>query len=80
MSQDLINSLIAVCGAGVGWLLKMIWDAIKTLQQDIKEMERELHTAYVSKDDYRKDLVEIKDMLKQIFDKMDKKADKRDLV
>jgi cell fate (sporulation/competence/biofilm development) regulator YmcA (YheA/YmcA/DUF963 family) len=76
MSQDLINSLIAVCGAGVGWLLKMIWDAIKTLQQDIKEMERELHTAYVSKDDYRKDLVEIKDMLKQIFDKMDKKADK----
>ena len=80
MSQDLINSLIAVCGAGVGWLLKMIWDAIKTLQQDIKEMERELHTAYVSKDDYRKDLVEIKDMLKQIFDKMDKKADKRGLV
>lgn len=80
MSQDLINSLIAVCGAGVGWLLKMIWDAIKTLQQDIKEMERELHTAYVSKDDYRKDLVEIKDMLKQIFDKMDKKADKRNLV
>jgi cell fate (sporulation/competence/biofilm development) regulator YmcA (YheA/YmcA/DUF963 family) len=76
MSQDLINSLIAVCGAGVGWLLKMIWDAIKTLQQDIKEMERELHTAYVAKDDYRKDLVEIKDMLKQIFDKMDKKADK----
>ena len=76
MSQDFINSLIAVCGAGVGWLLKIIWDAIKTLQQDIKDMERELHTAYVSKDDYRKDLVEIKDMLKQIFDKMDKKADK----
>jgi antirestriction protein len=76
MSQDLINSLIAVCGAGIGWVLKTIWDAIKILQQDLKEMEKELHTAYVSKDDYRQDLVEIKDMLKQIFDKMDRKADK----
>ncbi len=47
-----------------------------TLQADLKEIERELHTSYVSKDDYRQDILEVKDILKQIFDKLDKKADK----
>jgi hypothetical protein len=42
-------------------------------------MEDELKTLphdYVQKDDYRSDMREIKDMLKQIFDKLDGKADK----
>jgi uncharacterized protein YktB (UPF0637 family) len=56
--------------------MKSLWEAGKLLQKEIKDVERQLPTQYVSKDDYRQDLVEIKDMLKQIFDKMDKKADK----
>jgi hypothetical protein len=31
---------------------------------------------YVQKDDYRRDIDEVKGMLKQIFDKLDNKADK----
>ena len=32
--------------------------------------------SYVKKDDYREDIREVKDILKQIFDKLDSKADK----
>jgi hypothetical protein len=78
ISQDVINIIITSFGAGLGWMLKTLWEAIKALQSEIKLMERELHTRYVSKSDYRQDLIEIKEMLKQIFDKMDKKADKRE--
>ena len=76
MSQDLINLLIALAGAIVGWVLKVIWGAIRSLQDDMKEIERELHTEYVSKNDYRQDMQEIKDLLQRIFDKLDLKADK----
>ena len=76
MSQDLINLTIAGAGTIFGWLLKVIWDSVTTLQADMKEIERELHTEYVSKVDYRADILEMKDILKQIFAKLDNKADK----
>lgn len=76
MSQDTINLVIACTGAIVGWVLKVIWDAVRTLQEDMKEIERDLHTSYVSKDDYRSDIAEIKEILSKIFDKLDKKADR----
>ena len=76
MSQDLINMIIAGCGAVIGWVLKVIWDSLRALQEDMKDIERELHTEYVSKVDYRADILEMKDILKQIFNKLDSKADK----
>jgi len=76
MSQDLINLLIAGFGTVFGWVLKVVWDSLRSLQEDIKEIERELHTEYVSKVDYRADILEVKDILKQIFAKLDNKADK----
>jgi hypothetical protein len=42
----------------------------------MKDIERELHTEYVAKVDYRADILEVKDILKQIFNKLDNKADK----
>lgn len=76
MSQDLINLMIAGFGTAFGWILKVVWDSLRSLQEDIKEIERELHTEYVSKVDYRADILEVKDILKQIFAKLDNKADK----
>jgi antirestriction protein len=76
MTQDMINAGIGIVGTVFGWVLRTIWNAVTTLQADLKEIERELHTSYVSKDDYRQDILEVKDILKQIFDKLDKKADK----
>jgi antirestriction protein len=76
MDQKLYNIVVAVAGAAIGWIVKVIWDAVRSLEADIRDMEREIHTNYVSKDDYRQDILELKDMVKQIFDKLDRKADK----
>jgi len=69
MSQELINMIIASFGAVIGWFLKTLWEAVR-------DMERDLHTNYVAKVDYRSDILEMKDILKQIFNKLDNKADK----
>jgi len=76
MDQNLINILAAGLGAILGWLLKVVWDAIRSLEKDLKDLERDLHTKYVTKNEYRQDILDVKDILKQIFDKLDRKADK----
>jgi hypothetical protein len=76
MDQNLINLLIAIVGTIGGWILKVIWDAILELQLDMKEIEKELHTEYVSKGDFHVALDEIKQIVQRIFDKLDNKADK----
>jgi hypothetical protein len=76
MSQDLVNLVIGVAGAAMGWMLKVVWDSIRLLQNDMKTLERALHTKYVSKDDYRADIQDIKSMVKAIFDRLERKADK----
>jgi antirestriction protein len=69
MSQDMINMIIGGAGGVIGWFLKSLWESVR-------ELERDLHTNYVSKVDYRADILEMKDILKQIFNKLDNKADK----
>jgi hypothetical protein len=76
MTQDLVNLVIGVAGTAMGWMLKVVWDSIRLLQDDMKVLERALHTKYVSKDDYRADIQDIKAMVKAIFDRLDRKADK----
>jgi len=76
MDQNLYNAGMAITGAAIGWFVKVVWDAVRSLEHDLKEIERDLHINYVSKDDYRQDILELKDMVKQIFDKLDRKADK----
>jgi hypothetical protein len=76
MSQDLYNILIGVSSAAGGWILKVLWESVRSLQGDMKEIEREIHTKYVTKDDYRADIQELKDMCKAIFERLERKADK----
>ena len=75
MSQELVNIITAVTGAAMGWM-QVVWDSIRLLQEEMKVLEREVHTKYVSKDDFKTDMQEIKDMCKAIFERLDRKADK----
>ena len=76
MTQDLYNIAVGIAGAAIGWMLKIVWESVRVLQDEMKRVERELHTSYVSKDDYRSDIQEIKEMVKAIFDRLERKADK----
>jgi hypothetical protein len=70
--QVLFNIAVAVAGFFGGWTLNRIYQAIDRLDNDVRHMP----SNYVSRDDYRADMVDIKAMLGRIFDRIDGKADK----
>ncbi len=70
--QFLINILFGVAGAAFGWIVNSLSRSIIRIEDRISEMPLQ----YVTKDDYKADISEIKGMLGRIFDKLDSKVDK----
>ena len=70
--QNIFNAAIALSAFLGGWVLNNITRTIERLDIDVRAMPHD----YVSKEDYRRDIDEIKDICKQIFNKLDNKADK----
>lgn len=71
-TQALFNIAVTLAGFLGGWILNNIYQSIRVLDKDVRNMPH----FYVSKDDYRTDITEIKAMLARIFDKLDEKVDK----
>jgi hypothetical protein len=71
MDQTLFNWVVGVCGFLGGWVLKVIWDAIKELKSDIRQIERDLPEVYVRKDDFKEAVRDIKQDMKEGFNKID---------
>jgi predicted RNA-binding protein with EMAP domain len=70
--QVLFNLAITAAAFFGGWTLSRIYAAIDRLDADVRNLPHD----YVSKDDYRTDMKEIKEQLSKIIDKLDDKADK----
>ena len=70
--QQLFDVAVTIAGFLAGWVLNNITKAIDRLDLDIRDMPKD----YVTKEDYHRDIDEIKDICKQIFNKLDNKADK----
>ena len=70
--QVLFNIAVAMAGFFGGWTLNRIYQTIDRLDSDVRNMPLN----YVTRDDYRNDMRDIKDMLGKIFDKLDGKVDK----
>jgi hypothetical protein len=70
--QVLFNLAVAIAGFFGGWTLNRIYIAIDRLDSDVRSMPHD----YVSRDDYKADIREMRDLLGKIFDKLDNKADK----
>jgi hypothetical protein len=70
--QVLFNIAVTVAAFFGGWVLNRIYTAIDRLDDDVRDLPK----VYVSKDDYREDLREIKELLGAIFKRLDHKADK----
>ena len=70
--QSLFNLVVGVAAFFGGWTLNNITRMLNRIDDDIREIP---HT-YVSKDDYKSDISEIKGMLGKIFDRLENKADK----
>ena len=70
--QQIFNIVLGVAAFMGGWILNSITKAIERLDADVREMPR----MYITKDDYHRDIDEVKDICRQIFDKLEAKADK----
>ena len=75
-SQLLFNFVLGGGFTVLGWFARELWTAVKELKSDLSKLREELPKSYVTKDDYREDMREVKDMLTKIFDRLDHKADK----
>jgi hypothetical protein len=71
MEQTLINWVFAGAGAALGWVLKVVWDAIQDLKKDIRQIERDLPEVYVRRDDFKDAVREIKEDMKAGFASVD---------
>jgi len=71
-NQQLFNLVVTVAGFLAAYVLNNMTRQIQKLEDKVNA----LPTTYVIKGDYREDITEVKMILKQIFDKLDAKADK----
>jgi len=71
MEQTLINWVFAGAGAALGWILKVVWDAIQDLKKDIRQIERDLPEVYVRRDDFKDAVKELKEDMKAGFISVD---------
>jgi cell fate (sporulation/competence/biofilm development) regulator YmcA (YheA/YmcA/DUF963 family) len=70
--QIIFNIIVGLAAFFGGWTLNSITKAIERLDTDVRKMP----LVYVTKDDYRRDIDEIKDILSKIFDRLEGKANK----
>ena len=75
-TQTIINFALGTALTALGWFAREMWDAVKELKADLGKLREELPKTYVVKEDFRRDIDELKDICKQIFAKLDHKADK----
>jgi len=85
--QIIFNIAVALSGALGGWILKTIWDAIKSLDADVKALGQRMHHEFVRRDDFKEStqelksdmragFAEVKSLIGEVFSKLDNKADK----
>lgn len=60
----------------VGWFTKTLWDADKSLREDLSKLKEELPRTFVLREDFRSDMQEVKEMLREIRNMLDGKVDK----
>jgi len=71
-NQQLFNIVVSIAGFLAVFVFNWVTRKIQKLEDKVAEMPKE----YVAKQDYRSDIDEVKLILRQIFDKLDNKADK----
>lgn len=85
--QTIINIGGGSLLAALGWFAREIWDAVKELRRDMHRLERDLPEVYARKDEMRESFKEVKqdmnqgftkieNMIGQLFDRLNAKADK----
>ena len=71
-NQQLFNFVVSIAGFLAIYVINNLTRTIQRLEDKVNDLPH----SYVQKEDYRSDIKEVKEILKQIFDKLDSKQDK----
>lgn len=74
--QSVINLGAGTAIAAAGWFARQMWAAVQEMRNDLSKLREELPKTYITKDDFKDEAREIKELLKAINTKLDLKADK----
>lgn len=75
-NQQIFNFVVAIAAFLAVFVFNQVTRKIQKLEDDMASMRETVLKNYVQKDDYKDDIKEVKDILRQIFDKLDSKQDK----
>lgn len=75
-TNEAFTYLLSIITMGLGWWLRMTWEAQKDLRRDLSEIERALPETYIRRDDFRDAVKSINETLLRIENKLDGKVDK----
>jgi len=75
-NQQIFNFVVGIAAFLAVFVFNQVTRKIQKLEDDVAAMREQILKDYVQKDDYKADIKEIKDILRQIFDKLDSKQDK----
>jgi len=74
--QTLINIGAGTILTAIGWFCREIWDSVQKLKEDVKQIEIDLPSNYVKKDEIKERFDRIELLLDKLFEKLENKADK----
>jgi hypothetical protein len=75
-NQQLFNLVVSIAGFLGAFVFYQVMQRLQRAEDAIANLKEDLPKEYVHKDDYRSDIKELKELLRQIFDKLDNKQDK----
>lgn len=75
-NQQIFNFVVAIAAFLAVFVFNQVTRKIQKLEDDVAAMRETLLKDYVQKGDYKDDIKEVKDILRQIFDRLESKQDK----
>ena len=74
--QTAFNIIVGILIAGAGWWAKEIWSALAKLREDIHDIEVDLPSNYLKKDEFNDAMKTLNDKLDRIWAKLADKVDR----
>ena len=72
--QGVINLVISTGIAAIGWFAKALWDAVSELRKDVHQIEVDLPSHYLRRDEFQEGIRQIREDIQIVFKKIDNLA------